>query len=292
MKPEALDLLDRRFPAKRALITGGASGLGLATAEWLARRAWRVGLVDLSAERLASAASRLSELGASEVCTAVADVADDASVKTAIDGCADRWGGLDYALNAAGVASAGYFLDTPHDDWQWLMGINLFGVVSSCRAELPHMLAGGGGLIVNVASAAGFVSGAGMSPYNVSKAGVISLSETLDQEHREQGVQVTAAMPGFFRTNLLDTARASADELAVARKIMNASNLEASPVALEILLRAARGERYVVLPTQYRYLWRFKRFLPAVFQRFMVRFRNQAEQRMLARQKQREAGGG
>jgi hypothetical protein len=73
---------------------------------------------------------------------------------------------------------------------------------------------------------------------------------------------------------------------------MNASNLEASPVALEILLRAARGERYVVLPTQYRYLWRFKRFLPAVFQRFMVRFRNQAEQRMLARQKQREAGGG
>ncbi|MGA1729045.1 MAG: SDR family NAD(P)-dependent oxidoreductase [Steroidobacteraceae bacterium] len=292
MKPEALDLLDRRFPAKRALITGGASGLGLATAEWLARRAWRVGLVDLSAERLASAASRLRELGASEVCTAVADVADDASVKTAIDGCADRWGGLDYALNAAGVASAGYFLDTPHDDWHWLMGINLFGVVSSCRAELPHMLAGGGGLIVNVASAAGFASSAGMSPYNVSKAGVISLSETLDQEVRERGVQVTAAMPGFFRTNLLDTARASADELAVARKIMNASNLEASPVALEILLRAARGERYVVLPTQYRYLWRFKRFLPAVFQRFMVRFRNQAEQRMLARQKQREAGGG
>ncbi|MFZ9086547.1 MAG: SDR family NAD(P)-dependent oxidoreductase [Steroidobacteraceae bacterium] len=292
MKPEALDLLDRRFPAKRALITGGASGLGLATAEWLARRAWRVGLVDLSAERLASAASRLRDLGASEVCTAVADGGDDASVKTAIDGCADRWGGLDYALNAAGVASAGYFLDTPHDDWHWLMGINLFGVVSSCRAELPHMLAGGGGLIVNVASAAGFASSAGMSPYNVSKAGVISLSETLDQEVRERGVQVTAAMPGFFRTNLLDTARASADELAVARKIMNASNLEASPVALEILLRAARGERYVVLPTQYRYLWRFKRLLPEAFQRFMVRFRNQAEKRMLARQKQREAGGG
>lgn len=291
MNPAELQRLERRFPGKRALVTGGASGLGLATAEWLARRGWRIGLIDLNAGRLASAAETLRGLGAPEVYTAVADAADDGAIRGAIDACAEAWGGLDYALNAAGVASAGLFLDTPHEDWHWLLSINLFGVVSSCRAELPHMLAGGGGLIVNVASAAGFASGAGMSPYNVSKAGVISLSETLDQEHRERGIQVTAAMPGFFRTNLLDTARATADELAVARKIMQASNLEASPVALEILLRAARGERYVVLPAQYRYLWRFKRWFPDAFQRFMVRFRNRAEQRMLERQKKREAAG-
>jgi NAD(P)-dependent dehydrogenase (short-subunit alcohol dehydrogenase family) len=264
--------LDARFPLKRAVITGGASGLGLATAEWLARRGWRIALLDRDAARLGEAIGALTALGAVEVSTHVVDVGDDLSVRQAIDQFAGAHGGLDFALNAAGVAVFAPFLDTPQQDWEWILRINVLGVASSCRAELPHMLAAGGGLIVNVASAASFVCGADMSAYSVSKSGVVALSESLDQEHREKGVQVTAAMPGFFRTRLLEHARAPDDMMATAKKIMHKSNLEAAPVALEVLVRAAAGERHVVLPREYRFLWRYKRFSPGAFQRFMVRF--------------------
>jgi short-subunit dehydrogenase len=124
-----------------------------------------------------------------------------------------------------------------------------------------------------------------MSAYNASKAAVISLSETLGQEHAADGIQVTAAMPGFFRTRLLEHARAADTALAGARKIMQASNLEAPPVALEILVRAAAGRTYVVLPAEYRKLWRFKRIAPARFQRFMVRFREKREAAARSRRK-------
>jgi NAD(P)-dependent dehydrogenase (short-subunit alcohol dehydrogenase family) len=286
MDPDAtLVRLGMRFPRKRALITGGASGLGYATAGWLVQGGWRVGLLDRDAARLAEAVPALAERGAAAVSTHVVDVGDELALRRAVDGIATGQGGLDLALNAAGVAVAGRFLETPPSDWEWILRINLLGVANSCRAELPHMLAGGGGLIINVASAASFVSGADMSAYNASKAGVVALSETLDQEHRRDGVQVVAAMPGFFRTRLLEHARAPAGALHTAKKIMQMSNLEAEPVALEILARAAHGERHIVLPREYRFLWRYKRLAPAAFQRFMIRFREQKE--ATARKKQR-----
>lgn len=264
--------LDARFPLRRALITGGASGLGYATAEWLARRGWRLGLLDRDAARLGDAVGALAALGAAEVSTHVVDVGDDDALRHAVDQFAGPLGGLDFALNAAGVAVFAPFLDTTAEDWEWILRINVLGLAGSCRAELPHMLAGGGGLIVNVASAASFACIAGASAYSASKAGVVALSESLDQEHRGRGVQVTAAMPGFFRTRLLEHARAPEDMMATARKIMHRSNLEAGPVALEILSRAAAGARHVVLPREYRFLWRYKRLSPGAFQRFMIRF--------------------
>jgi NAD(P)-dependent dehydrogenase (short-subunit alcohol dehydrogenase family) len=284
MQPDAtLARLGARFPRKRALVTGGASGLGYATAAWLAQGGWHLALLDRDAARLVEAAPALTALGAATVSTHGLDVSDDAALRQAVDEFAGGHGGLDFALNAAGVAAAGRFLETPPADWEWILRINLLGVANSCRAELPHMLAAGGGLIVNVASAAGFVSGADMSAYNASKAGVVSLSETLDQEHRRDRVQVVAAMPGFFRTRLLEQARAPAGALHTARKIMHTSNLEAEPVALEILERAARGERHIVLPREYRLLWRYKRAAPGLFQRFMIRFREQKEAAARAR---------
>jgi len=277
--------LDDRFPERRAVITGGASGLGLAAAGWLARRGWRLCLLDLDAGRLGEAVRTLPALGAAEVSAHVVDIAEAAAVTEAVDAFAGAEGGLDLALNAAGVAVAGAFLDTPVVDWEWILRINVGGVANSCRAELPHMLASGGGMIINVASAAGFVSGPEMSAYNVSKAGVVALSETLAQEHYRDHIQVVAAMPGFFRTRLLEHARAPDASLDAARRIMHASNLEASPVALEILARAAAGETHVVLPGEYRFLWWYKRLAPSRFQRFMVRFREKKEAAARARRR-------
>ena len=265
-----LDRLDASYPSKRALITGGASGLGLATAELLAARGWRLGLLDRDTGRLAAAAAALRARG-SPLCEGYSvDTTDEATVKAAIDGFAARSGGLDFAMNSAGVAVAGGMLETPAADWDWIMNINELGVAHCCRAELPHMIASGGGLIINVASAASFACGGEMSSYNASKAAVVALSETLYQEFADQQVHVVAAMPGFFRTRLMDHARAPASAAGFAQKMMQASNLEADAVALEIVARAAAGATHVVLPGRYRWLWRFKRLSPRGYLRWML----------------------
>lgn len=269
----SLDRLDAKYPAKRALITGGASGLGFATAELLAGRGWRLGLLDRDTERLAGAAARLRAKG-SPLCEGHAvDTTDETAVRFAIDGFAARCGGLDSAMNSAGVAVAGSMLETPAADWDWIMRINVLGVAHSCRAELPHLVASGGGLLINVASAASFACAGEMSAYNASKAAVVALSETLYQEFADRHVHVVAAMPGFFRTRLMDHARAPARAAGFARKMMEASNLEADAVALEIVSLAAAGATHIVLPARYRWLWRFKRLAPRSCLRWMLSLR-------------------
>ncbi len=269
----SLEVLDTRFPGKRAVITGAASGLGFAAAEFLASRGWNLALLDRDEARLAAAARDLTNRGSPYCVAAIVDTTDESSVKTAIDAFAGRFGGLDFALNSAGVAVAGDFLETPVADWQWILGVNVMGVVHSCRAQAPHMIASQGGLIVNIASAAGFTSMSRMSAYNASKAAVVALSETLFQELTEHRVHVAVAMPGYFRTQLMETARAPADARDFARRLMERSNLEAASVAREILSKAAGGATHIVLPARYRWLWRFKRLAPRTFQRWLAGFR-------------------
>jgi short-subunit dehydrogenase len=262
-----------RFPQKRAVITGGASGLGLATAALLAARGWRLALLDRDADRLADAVRSLRAKGSPDCESHVVDTTDETSVIAAIDVFASRLGGLDFAMNSAGVAVAGDLLETTAADWQWILAINIMGVVHSCRAELPHMIAAKGGLIINVASAASFVCSSRMGAYNASKAAVVALSETLYQEMAEHNVHVAAAMTGYFRTRLMEHARAPADARGFAQKMMNKSNLDADVVAAEIVTRAAGGATHIVLPASYRWLWRFKRLAPRAFLRWLTGIR-------------------
>lgn len=262
----AIARLGARFPGKRALVTGAASGLGLAFTRALASGGWRLCLLDRNAEALAS-------MNGANVAASSLDVRDREAVRSAVDAFAAAHGGVDVAILCAGVAMAGHFLDGTDEDWQWIFGINVHGVAHGCRAVLPHMIAARSGLIITIASAAGFVSGPQMSAYNASKAAVISLSETLAQELQPHGVQVTVAMPGFFKTALLDQARGQARTLRAARKVMDSSSVDADSVAAEILARAAARRTHVVLPGPYRRLWRFKRFSPALFTRLFPRMR-------------------
>ena len=268
-----LAALDARFPNRRAVITGGASGLGLAAAELLATRGWNLALLDRDEPRLASAAEALRALGSPHCEAFAVDTTDEAAVKFAVDGFAGRLGGVDLALNSAGVAVAGRLDETTPADWRWILDINVLGIVHSCRAEAPHMIAAGRGLIVNVASAAAFMSAASMGAYNASKAAVVALSETLHQELSADGVHVAVAMPGFFRTRLMEHARAPADARAFAERLMERSSMAASGVAGEILARAAAGEVHLVLPADYRWLWRFKRLAPRSFMGWLARQR-------------------
>lgn len=257
--------LARTFPARRAFVTGAASGLGLAFARELAAAGWQLGLLDRDPGRLAQAAQSLTAAGAGAVHTWSCDVTDEAAFGGAVHDAIERLGGLDVMINNAGVAVAGRFDETPLTDWQWALGINVLGVVIGSQAVLPTLRTQNSGLILNVASAAGFASGPKMSAYNASKAAVISLTETLQQEFHGTGMRAAVAMPGFFPTNLLDAARAPADAMSAARKLMHRSTYTAEQAAADILAACARGAVHVVVPRQYVLLWRLKRFFPTWF---------------------------
>jgi NAD(P)-dependent dehydrogenase (short-subunit alcohol dehydrogenase family) len=262
--------LSQRFPARRALVTGAASGLGLACAEILAREGWRLVLADVDATRLDLVAQSLSRDGAPSFAIPC-DVRDEAAVRALVDESVAALGGIDVAVHCAGVATAGAFHSGSADDWRWVFDINVHGLANCCRAVLQHMARGPGGLIINVASAASFCTNAKMSSYNAAKAAVVALSETLMQEYAAYGVQTTVAMPGFFRTRLLESARGPERTLDGARRIMEASNIEADEVAEAMLSAAARGRTHFVYPARYATLWRLKRLMPQRFQRLLPR---------------------
>jgi NAD(P)-dependent dehydrogenase (short-subunit alcohol dehydrogenase family) len=267
-------LLSRRFAAKRAFITGAASGLGLAMAHALAREGWQLGLLDLDEVALGEAVTKLRQAGAAGVMPFLGDVAAHGFVSASIGTFAETRGGLDIVVNNAGVAVAGPLEATPPADWDWIVGINLLGVVWGCHAALPVLKRQGKGLIFNVASSAGFAAAPQMAAYNATKAGVISLSETLASELAGTDIQVSCAMPGFFRTHLLDHMRAPPAENQLAHRIMDNSGHDPDEAAHALLAAAAAGELYVVWPPEYRWAWRLKRWFPLWFLKRVQSFRD------------------
>ena len=253
--------LTQRFPKRRAFITGAASGLGLACAESLAREGWQLFLTDVDAGRLDLVTQSFRRDGA-QVMSSPCDVRDAAAVQAVVDAAVEVAGGIDVAIHCAGVSVAGRFHETSPEDWDWCFDINVSGVANSCRAVIRHMARGPGGLIINIASVAGFCAGPQMSAYNASKAAVIALSETLMQEYGAYGVRTMVVMPAFFRTSIIDNGRGPARVLDAARKLIDKSNLEAAEVAEAILMAASRGRTHLVYPPKYRGLWWLKRFMP------------------------------
>lgn len=270
---QAVTILSRRFPAKRAFITGGGSGLGRAIATEFAAAGWQLALLDLSAPRLAQAEAALGSAGAT-VFTYTGDVTDEAFVAASVANFVQHAGGLDVMVNNAGVAVAGPVEGTPPADWRWITNINLFGVVWGCQAAVPHLRAAGAGLVLNIASSAGFAAAPQMSAYNATKAAVVALTETLAAELEGSGVQASVAMPGFFSTHLLSTMRAPPEQRAMAQRIMQGSGEDASGAARAILGAAAGGQLHIVWPDKYRLAWRLKRLFPAWFVRRVARLSN------------------
>jgi short-subunit dehydrogenase len=256
--------LSRRFPRRRAFITGAGNGLGLELVRALAHDGWTVGLFDRNVERLATVEADLSGAGI-PVLAYPGDVTQADELTVAVNSFAGSHDGLDVMVNNAGVAAAGGVMDITVEDWRWIVDINFMGVVHGCRAAIPHLQRNSSGLLLNVASAAAFAAIPGMSSYNATKAAVLSLSETLAAELRSTGIQVSVVMPTFFKTGLLESFRGSDESRVSAAQLMNKSAYTASDVARDALSMAARGKTHIVLPGSARTLWRMKRWLPATF---------------------------
>ena len=258
---------------KRVFITGGASGLGRAMALRYMRDGARVCIGDLNDPR--GEATRL-ELGADAMYRRC-DVTKESDLQAVADELRTAWGGLDVLVNNAGVAQAGPIDEVPIADWEWILNINLLGVVRGCKVFTPMLKNQGSGLIINIASMAGLLDVPNMGSYNVSKAGVVSLSGTLRQELWTHGVHVSVACPSFFQTNLEESMRTSDPTLKVTMSRMLAKGkLTAAQVADRIVDGAARGEDVILPHRDGAGAWFAKRFLPnsvyhQLFHRSVVR---------------------
>jgi NAD(P)-dependent dehydrogenase (short-subunit alcohol dehydrogenase family) len=189
---------------KVAVVTGGASGIGRALATRFVAEGMNVVIADIEEEPLAATAE---ELGAVGVRT---DVADAASVAALAEATIDRFGAVHVVCNNAGVGGGGLIKDMTLKDWQWVIDVNLWGVIHGVHTFLPHLLGNtDGGHIVNTASMAGLVAGPGIGAYNAAKYGVVAISETLAAELavEESRVGVSVLCPGLVRTNIYTSQR-------------------------------------------------------------------------------------
>lgn len=250
--------------SQRILITGAGSGLGLALARQLAQSGARIACVDIDHARAEEAAAGLAGDGH---WAAKADIAQDADWAGLVQRTQDEWGGLDILVNNAGVSSGGNVADTSLDDWQWMLDINLLGVVRGCKAFIPMLSeTARDGRIVNIASFAGIASAPGMAAYNVAKAGVISLSETLRAELDSAGIGVSVVCPAFFKTNLLQTFRSPTPaQKAMVEKFMTRSNVTADDVAADIVAAMNDGKFLVITHKGARKQALMKRIMPELY---------------------------
>ena len=198
------------FKGGVAVVTGAASGIGLGMARTFAAKGMRLVLADIESDALARAADSLTADGA-EVITECVDVADVAAVERLAEQAYDRFGKVTVVCNNAGVIENNLTTwEYSLADWDWVLGVNLMGVVHGIRTFVPRMLAGGeAGHIVNTASFGGLISGTANPIYIVSKHAVVALSENLhnDLTGRNTKIRVSVLCPGWVRTSIVDSDR-------------------------------------------------------------------------------------
>jgi NAD(P)-dependent dehydrogenase (short-subunit alcohol dehydrogenase family) len=182
---------------KVAVVSGGASGIGRAMADRWAAEGMKVVLADIEAEPLAAAAAELEAAGA-EVLTVPTDVADREQVEALAAATLDRFGAVHLVCNNAGVGGGGLSWEVTHEDWDWVLGVNLWGVIHGISAFVPHLVAQGEGHVVNTASIAGFAYAPFMGPYNASKAALAMSAPA---------VGVTVVCPGWVKTRIHESDR-------------------------------------------------------------------------------------
>lgn len=245
----------------RVFITGGASGLGRALAERFASAGYSVCIGDVNDER---GAETLAVLQASTTAHYLhCDVQQEADLQAAADWLKQHWAGVDIVVNNAGVATAGAIDSFPMADWQWVMDINVLGVVRGCKVFTPLLREQGGGQLVNVASLAGIIHPPKMASYCATKAAVVALSESLSLELERDNIAVSVVCPAFFRTNLAESLRASdPSSTAMTQKLVNKAKVGAEEIAEKVYKGVQRRDFHILTHSDSKRFFMLKRLLP------------------------------
>jgi NAD(P)-dependent dehydrogenase (short-subunit alcohol dehydrogenase family) len=266
-----------------AVITGAGSGFGREFARRAARERMKLVLADVQRDALDSTLAELHS-GGTEVIGEVVDVADSAQVAALAERAFQAFGQVNLLMNNAGVGGGGYLWENTENDWDWVLGVNLMGVVHGVRHFVPRMLeanrAGVPGHVVNTASMAGWLTAPLMGVYNVSKHAVVALSETLYHDLRlaQSTIGVTVLCPAFVPTGIADSQRSrpptlanqapptSSQQMAQAaiEKAVASGRLTAAQVA-ELTFSAVRENRF--------YVFTHPQILPSVRARFEAALR-------------------
>ena len=251
----------QELKGRTAVVTGAASGIGHALAHAFAAEGMNVVLSDIEPGALDAAAAEVATTGV-ETLSVLCDVRDGDQVDALAAAATERFGNVHVLCNNAGVGAGGLITEVSTSDWEWVLGVNLWGVIHGIRAFLPSMNAHGeAGHIVNTASMAGLVAGPFMGPYNASKFAVVAISETLHKEQQmlDQAIGVSVLCPGFVSTRIFESGRNRPEELGgpppddprdggVGRQMIQAG-LPPSQVADEVVA-AVRDDRFYVLTHQ------------------------------------------
>jgi len=251
------------------VVTGAASGLGRALAVRLAKDGWQLALADLNSAGCNETKALVERAGGSARVETL-DVRDEAQWLALRDRLQREWPQCHLIVNNAGVVASGAVQETPVADWDWLLSVNLRGVILGCHTFVPWLKENPQrSYVMNMASIAGLIAPGRMGAYNVAKAGVVSLSETLYTEVKRHNIGVTVVCPWFVKTNLLDTGRfADPKDKAGGALYMQQSRLTVDTVADYAVRRMYRGKLYAVTGFPARQMWLMKRHFPQPFANF------------------------
>ena len=237
-----------RLDGRSAIVTGGAGGIGSATAILFAEEGARVAIVDLDPDALARAAKDIPGGGALAI---AADISREDEAFRAVDEAVAAFGGLDILVNNAGVREYGPLAERPAASWERIVAVNMLGTANCTRAALPHLRRAEDGNIVNVSSTFGVIARTGMGQYDATKAAIVSMTKTVACEEVGHGVRANAVCPGGVLTPYhleryakqgIDRARLDEDQKAVP---LMGRWAEASEIAYPILWLASSEASFV-----------------------------------------------
>lgn len=254
---------------KIAVVTGAASGIGQATAIEFAERGADLVVSDVNETGLAETVSAIEAKGRRAVALGV-DVSRPEQVEAMIRKTVETFGRIDLLMNNAGVGLSGEMRFLSLQDWEWIVGINLWGPIYGVHFALPHMVKERSGHIVNVASSAGLIASPGMSAYTTTKFGIVGLSEVLRNELARFGIGVTVVCPGFVRTNIFETGqmRGMKDDAQEARKLPSWLGISKEACAKDIR-KAVEKNKFLIIPgPEMKVVYGFKRFAPFLYDGF------------------------
>lgn len=272
-----------------ALITGGGSGIGAATARLMAQQGDTVVLADIDRESADDVAASIIAAGGHAE-SAHLDVRDGEAFARLADRIIADHGRIDVLFNNAGIGIGGPIEDLTAEHWQRIVDVNIMGVVNGIRAAYPHMIAAGGGHIVNTASLAGLVPSPLLAPYGMTKHAVVGLSVSLRAEASLHGVRVSALCPGPTETPILDSSGPEdlpRVEGVSARELLTKAAGQIYPVedlAADLLKGIRANKAIIVAPRRARVAWWAWRLLPSQFEKGGIRLVHWAR-----RQQQRQA---